>query len=92
MLKEFSYHLSDNDNIQEAKNINKKREAEITKIIEDKLSAFKNAFEEQNITYEIRFLQGDGELEIFGLEPETTLLSDVENAVQDIPTLINTDE
>lgn len=84
MLKEFSYNLSDNDNIQEAKEINKKTEAEITKIFDDKLSAFKSEFEKQNITYELRFLQGEGELEFFGLEESSELSLKVADTLHDI--------
>lgn len=92
MLQKFSYDLSDSDNMQEATAANKKREAEIARVIDDALSKFKDEFQAKNITYETRFLQGEAELEIFGIDKDSDLGLLVENSIIGMSTIIGASE
>lgn len=84
MIYQFSYDLSATEDIQQATEENKKIEKAISEKLESALSKFQNQFTEKDITYEIRFLQGEGEVEIMSTEEENELMSDVKNALESI--------
>ena len=84
MIYHFCYNLSAAEDIQHAAEENKKIESAISQKLEEALSPFQNQFTEKDITYEIRFLQGEVEVEIMGVDQENELKSAVKSAMEKI--------
>lgn len=82
MIHQFSYDLSAAEDIQQAAEENKKIESAISQKLEEVLSPFQNQFTEKDITYEIRFLQGEVEVEIMGIDEEEGLKSQIRSALE----------
>ncbi len=82
MTYTFSYNLSESEDIQQAAEENKNIESGINKKLEDALSKFQDRFTEKDITYEIRFLQGEGEVEIMSIDEENELQLEVKSALE----------
>lgn len=92
MIEEFAYDMASGDDAVMVAEKNKRTEERIKKIVDEALSKHHKAFQENDVTYELRFFQGKAELEFINLEQGSDLGLEVSNSLIGIGTLIGQSE
>lgn len=92
MTEKFAYDLIATDDIKETAQKNRETEDRVIKIVENAMSKHKKEFEENDISYELKLLQGIAEIDVTNINEESDLGREVKNTFIAIGTLIGASE
>lgn len=84
MIHTFSYPMAEGEDITEVAAENKATEQKIKNVVDSIMQKHQQDFEANDITYELRFMQGTAELEIINLEEENNLSQEVNKSFTEI--------